>query len=200
MILPAIILAGWFFSCFFLVVGVNFLLGQWSIIFPQESPAVLAVADQLPLNQSPHEETFDERITILEQFLNKQDSPLASQSAAMIAIADTYKFDWRLLPAIAGKESSFSKKMPWDADNGQSSHNAWGWGVYGEQAPSFPTWEEAIGTVAKGLRHDYYNKGYITPEMIMKKFTPRSDGSWARDVKLIMGQIAPLEKGNDSKD
>jgi len=58
----------------------------------------------------------------------------------------------------------------------------------------FSSWEEAIMTIAEGLRHEYYNKGYVTPEIIMKKFTPRSDGSWARDVKVIMEQIGSLEK------
>lgn len=82
----------------------------------------------------------------------------------------------------------------WDKEGQKPSYNAWGWGVYGDKAPMFSSWEEAIMTIAEGLRHEYYNKGYVTPEIIMKKFTPRSDGSWARDVKVIMEQIGSLEK------
>lgn len=182
------------------------LLWNWSIVFPEENSAVLATVDQrleleppLKLDLPPEEQILDERITLLEEFLNEQTSPLATQAATMVEAADTYKFDWRLLPAIAGKESSFGKRMPWDKQNGESSYNAWGWGVYGQKPPSFSSWEEAIASVAAGLRHEYYNQGYIIPEVMMKKFTPRSDGSWARDVDAFMGQIAPLEKQNDSK-
>lgn len=136
-------------------------------------------------------ESIDQRIVLLENFLKEQGSPLAPQTGVLVEAADKYKFDWRLLPAIAGKESSFGKRMPWDKENGKSSHNAWGWGVYGQEAPSFSSWEEAIASVAAGLRHEYYNKGHITPELIMKKFTPRSDGSWAQGVRTIMEQISP---------
>lgn len=185
--LPAILLAGWFFSSLLLLSSSSFLLWQWSTLFPPKNSEVLAITDQ----QQPT--LPDERIALLEQFLNQQNSLLASQAAVMIEAADTYKFDWRLLPAIAGKESSFGQRMPWDKQNG-NSHNAWGWGVYGDKAPTFPSWEEAIQTVAKGLRQEYYNKGYLTPEIIMKKFTPNSDGSWARDVYAFMEQIAPREQ------
>lgn len=191
--IPAIILAGWL--TFLGNPGMLVWKGRkamswqghftWSVIFPKENFAVLGASNQQPLNPP-----LDERVTILEQFLDKQNSPLATQAATMIEAADTYKLDWKLLPAIAGKESSFGKNIPLDSKNGQSSHNAWGWGVYGDKAPSFSSWEEAIMTVAKGLRDEYYNKGYITPEIIMKKFTPRSDGSWGRGVKAIMEQVS----------
>ena len=196
---------GWAFSCFLLLATSTFLLRTQLATFPKEKPTVLAAEDQRDdqqeqpqSNPSTDEQTPDERLTILEQFLSEQNSPLANQAVAMIEAADTYKFDWRLLPAIAGKESSYGKNIPWEKD--KSSYNAWGWGVYGQEAPIFPSWEKAIDTVAAGLRHEYYNEGYITPELIVKKFAPRSYGSWERDVKTIMEQIAPEEKQNESKD
>jgi len=196
---PAVVSAGWVFSCFLLLATSTFLLRTQLATFPsaelssaKENPTVLAAEDQREQpqpNPPPKEEQIpDERITILEQFLNEQGSPLANQAAALIEAADTYKFDWRLLPAIAGKESSYGKNIPWEKD--KSSYNAWGWGVYGQKAPRFSSWEKAINTVAAGLRHEYYNEGYITPELIVKKFAPRSYGSWERDVKTIMEQIA----------
>lgn len=200
-----LLLAGWFLFCLLFLAGVSLLLWKWPVVFPQENSVGLSGevlgAEVLGADESlsPSSEAPDERIVILEQFLNKKDSPLASQAPTMIEVADTYKFDWRLLPAIAGKESSYGKNIPWDSDE-QSSHNAWGWGVYGDKAPTFSSWEEAIETIAEGLRHEYYNEGHINPELIMKKFTPRSDGSWARDVEVIMEQIAPSEKQNDSED
>jgi len=200
---PAVVSAGWVFSCFLLLATSTFLLRTRPAPFPKENPAVLAAEDQQEqpqLNPPPDEEqTPDEQITILEQFLNEQNSPLANQAVAMIEAADTYKFDWRLLPAVAGKESSYGKNIPWESKD-KPSYNALGWGVYGQEAPIFSSWEEAIDTVAAGLRHEYYNEGYITPELIVKKFAPPSYGSWEKDVRMIMEQIAPEEKQNESKD
>ncbi|MFH1705452.1 MAG: hypothetical protein ABH867_00925 [Patescibacteria group bacterium] len=119
---------------------------------------------------------------------------MASKAAEMVATADGYQFDWRLLPAIAGKESSFGKRIPWDKENGRSSHNAWGWGIYGDQVLSFSSWEEGIEKVGAGLRDSYLNKDLVTIEDIMRYYTPQSNGSWARDVKAFMEQIALEEK------
>lgn len=193
---PAVVSVGWFFSCFLLLATSTLLLQTRLAPFPKENPAVLAADDQREqpqLTPSPDEQTLDERITTLEQFLNERSSPLATHTAAMVEAADNYKFDWRLLPAIAGKESSYGKNIPWESKD-NPSYNAWGWGVYGQEAPIFSSWEEAIESVAAGLRHEYYNEGYITPELIVKKFAPRSDGSWERDVTAILEQIAPEEQ------
>jgi len=54
----------------------------------------------------------DERVPLLRGYLQAKDSSLASYAAEMVVAADKYQFDWRLLPAIAGKESSFGKKTP----------------------------------------------------------------------------------------
>ncbi len=140
---------------------------------------------------------MDERVPLLRGYLQAKDSPLASKAAEMIVTADKYQFDWRLLPAIAGKESSFGKKIPWDKEEQKSSYNAWGWGIYGDQVLSFSSWNEAIEKVEAGLRNGYFNKNLVTVEDLMRYFTPRSDGSWARDVKMIMEQIASTEKQNE---
>lgn len=132
---------------------------------------------------------MDERIPLLRGYLQAKDSPLASYSAEMVATADKYQFDWRLLPAIAGKESSFGKKIPWDKEEQTPSNNAWGWGIYGDQVLSFSSWEEGIEKVGAGLRDGYFDKNLTTVEEIMRYFTPRSNGSWARDVSFIMEQI-----------
>ena len=132
---------------------------------------------------------MDERVPLLKGYLQAKDSPLASKSAEMVATADKYQFDWRLLPAIAGKESSFGKKIPWDKEGQKPSYNAWGWGIYGDQVLSFSSWEKGIEKVGAGLRDGYFNKNLITIEEVMRYFTPRSNGSWARDVSFIMEQI-----------
>lgn len=131
----------------------------------------------------------DWRIKRLEEFLTKNNSPLAVVAPVFVVAADIYRFDWRLLPAITGKESSYGKKVPWDNQNGQHSYNPFGWGVYGDKIVSFGSWEDGILKVAAGLRREYFDKELLTTELVMRKFTPRSDGSWARDVETIMEKI-----------
>ena len=132
---------------------------------------------------------MDERVPLLRGYLQAKDSPLASKSAEMVATADKYQFDWRLLPAIAGKESSFGKKIPWDKEGQKPSYYAWGWCIYGDQVLSFSSWEEGIEKVGAGLRNGYFNKNLVTVEDVMRYYTPKSNGSWARDVSFIMEQI-----------
>ena len=133
----------------------------------------------------------DRRVDRLEEFLTKNSSPLAPVASVFVVAADIYQFDWRLLPAIAGKESSYGKKVPWDNHNGRHSYNPFGWGVYGDQIISFGSWEDGILKVASGLRREYFDKELLTTELVMRKFTPSSDGSWARDVQIIMENISP---------
>lgn len=133
----------------------------------------------------------DWRVERLEEFLTKNGSPLVPVAAVFVVAADIYQFDWRLLPAIAGKESSYGKKIPWDSQNGQHSYNPFGWGIYADQIVSFGSWEDGILKVAAGLRREYFDKELLTTELVMRKFTPRSDGSWARDVEIIMEKISP---------
>lgn len=132
---------------------------------------------------------MDERTLLLRGYLQAKNSPLASYSAQMVMTADKYQFDWRLLPAIAGQESSFGRKIPWDKEGQKPSYNAWGWGIYWDQVLLFSSWEEGIEKVGAGLRDGYFDKNLTTIEEIMHYFTPRSDGSWARGVSSIMEQI-----------
>ncbi|MBI3380151.1 phage holin family protein [Candidatus Gottesmanbacteria bacterium] len=133
----------------------------------------------------------DRRVDKLEEFLTKNGSPLAPMASVFVVASDIYQFDWRLLPAISGKESSYGKKIPWDKVNDRHSFNPFGWGIYGDQIISFDSWEDGILKVASGLRREYFDKELLTTELVMRKFTPRSDGSWARDVQIIMENISP---------
>jgi hypothetical protein len=50
----------------------------------------------------------------------------------------------------------------------------------------FTNYEEAIETVSKGIKENYVDKGLTTPDDIMKKYTPSSNGSWANGVNEFM--------------
>lgn len=103
-----------------------------------------------------------------------------------VKIADQYGLDWRLVPAIAQKESGMGKAIP------KGSYNAWGWAIFTgkNSGAEFDNWQHGIETVTRGLKNSYLNQGLDTPEKIMTKYTPSSDGSWAADVRFTMDQIA----------
>lgn len=128
-------------------------------------------------------QTGDARSEILRNFFLKHKSPLEPLSEYFIEVADIYNLDFRLLPAIAMQESNLCKKMPDD------SNNCWGFGIYGGKVLKFDSFEEAIETVAKTIRSKYVDKGLLSPEEIQAKYTPSSNGSWARAVTQFMEEM-----------
>lgn len=128
-------------------------------------------------------ESSDARVELVRQYLDRYNSKLEPLAGYLVQIADKYELDYRLLPAIAQQESNLCKIIP------PESHNCWGWGIHSRGSLGFDSYEEAIETVAKGLKEEYINKGYKTPEEIMSKYTPSSNGSWARGVNQFMGDM-----------
>lgn len=122
----------------------------------------------------------DARVANLKHFFRKYNSPLYDEAEKIVAVSDRYEFDYRLLPAIAMQESTLCKSIP------KNSHNCWGWGIYGTTVTRFASYEEAIETVARGLRKHYIDKGLTTTSAIMSKYTPSSNGSWAQGVNTFL--------------
>lgn len=139
---------------------------------PSEFPTVSGVAG-----------AADARPEIVRQYLESYNSPLVPWADYLVQISDKYNLDYRLLPAIAQQESNLCKIIP------AGGHNCWGWGIHSEGTLGFDTFEESIEAVAYGLRTEYLDKGYQTPEEIMSKYTPLSNGSWARGVTKFMAEM-----------
>jgi hypothetical protein len=125
---------------------------------------------------------IDYRVTILGNFLEQYNSPLAPYAKDFIAYADEYNIDWRLVPAISGVESTFGKRIP------SNSYNAYGWanGNY-----SFKSWEDSIKIVSKTLREKYYDRGANTVGKIARIYAPPST-TWAWKVNYFMNKIDNL--------
>ena len=119
---------------------------------------------------------------ILASYLAKFNSPLQYHAQDFIDAAKTYELDWRLVPAIAGVESTFGKFIP-------GGYNAWGWGVYGSQAIFFNSWKDGILTVAKGLKEDYISRGLLDPYAMNKRYA--ASPHWGGKVSFF---IADIEK------
>ena len=125
----------------------------------------------------------DARVEIVRNFFHKYNSELEPYAQEVIIAADKYGLDFRLIPAIGMQESNLCKKAP------KESNNCWGFGIYGKKVTKFNTYAEAIDTVTKTLANDYKAKGFTTPEEIMQKYTPSSDGSWAESVNHFIIQL-----------
>lgn len=129
---------------------------------------------------------IDARAKIIEDFFKNYRSLLSNYSETFVKVADKYKLDVRLLPAIAMQESNGGKKII------KGSYNPFGYGIYTNLTLKFASWDEAIERVGRALREDYLNQGLTTPNQIMAKYTPPSlakGGSWARGVSSFMEEL-----------
>lgn len=125
----------------------------------------------------------DFRPFIVANFLN--NTRLEPYSNLMIEVADKYQIDWRLIPAIAMKESGGGNAVR------EETHNAWGWE---NGRTHFTSWESAIETVGKTLKVKYADRGLRTPEEIMPVYAPPqifTGGKWAKDINYFYSQMEP---------
>ena len=126
----------------------------------------------------------DIRPFIVEKFLN--GTPLETYSKQIVEVSDKYGIDYRLIPAIAMKESQGGLAID------ESTHNAWG---FENGRTIFVSWDSAIDSVGKTLKSKYIDKGRTTPEEIMAIYAPPqllTGGKWAKDVNFFFSQMETL--------
>lgn len=163
-----------------LFVSMGFVFMQLSgLLIPAETHAFNTVSASATITTGNSQIIRDSRVTALKKYLENKNSPMSDYSQDFIYWADEYDLDWRLLPAIAGVESSFGKRIP------VGSYNAYGWanGKY-----LFSSWENGIETVAKTLSQKYVSKGKNTVSEIAKWYCPPNP-LWAVKVRFFMNQI-----------
>ncbi|MEP7167409.1 MAG: hypothetical protein ABI758_05520 [Candidatus Woesebacteria bacterium] len=130
--------------------------------------------------------TADARVEIVRSFLDRYNSPLTPQdhyAQELVASADRYGLDYRLLPAIMMQESNLCKASD------PKLHNCLGFGIHANGTLGFDTYEEGFDRAAKELKANYIDQGLVTPEQIMKKYTPSSNGSWANSVNQWIAEM-----------
>ena len=163
-------------------------LPNYSLVALDASPKVAFAA--LPAASGTLKISFveqDARKAIVRDFFKKYKSDLLPFADEVVNTADKYGLDYRLIPAIAMQESNLCHKLTGKL---KGSYNCWGFGVYGKIVTKFDNYQQAIETVTKTLAIQYKAKGLETPDQIMTKYTPGSNGSWANGVNQFMNQLS----------
>ncbi len=125
----------------------------------------------------------DARAVLVDNFFRRYSSPMTGVGQDIVTAADKYQIPFGLLPAIAQCEGNVGKVMP------ENSFNPYGFGIYGDKVTRFDSWQSGIEAVSKTLRHDYFDIGLDSPDKIMTKYTPSSNGSWAFCVSKFMLEL-----------
>ena len=128
-------------------------------------------------------QSSDARPEIIKNYLLRYKSPLVSFAGYIVQAADEFDIDYRLTTAIAQQESNLCKIIP------PNTYNCWGWGIHSEGTLGFSSYEEGIRAVTMGLAQNYIALGLDTPEKIMSKYTPLSNGSWAKGVEQFLNEM-----------
>ena len=121
----------------------------------------------------------DDRKQRLETYLTSNGSPLAPYSREFIKIADKYGLDWRLLPAIAGVESTFGLYVP------SGSYNPYGWNNGNFY---FRNWVASTDYVASQIKSRWGSLAPITPWNIGPSYA--ASPTWAYRVSKYMGAVS----------
>lgn len=175
------------------------LIGFSEVLFLTKNgeTKILGVSDEveqsnLTIGESENDEQIkikseiasdDARPLIIKAYLEKYKSPLVPYSDLIYEISRDYGFEYYWIVAIAQQESNLCKKAPED------SHNCWGYGIHKRGTLKFENYELAIKSYAEYLKREYFDKGLNTPELIMQKYCPSSNGSWARGVQQFINEM-----------
>ena len=150
------------------------------------APHPLLVYAALPSTPDPIStiiRSADARPVMIDRYLRHYNSPLSGYGQLIVKVADQNGLDPYLFIAIAQQESNLCKKIPED------SYNCWGWGIHSRGTLRFDSYDQAITAIIPGLTAGYIGQGLISPEDIMRKYTPLSNGSWAEGVNQFLDEL-----------
>lgn len=127
---------------------------------------------------------IDDRVLKLTHFLKTRNSSLAPHAQTFVTEADKNGLDYRLVPAIAGVESTFGR------NHLEGTYNYYGWGgglIY------FKSTDDGIAKISQGLKKGYLDKGAKTPLAISYIYCPPSHFSWYTKVTYFMDGIEKVD-------
>lgn len=160
------------------------------LVQPYAAP-ITASSTQYPRGKSDQGiamivESGDARVAIVASFLERYKSPLKPYdhfAQFIVSTADQHSVDYRLIPAIMMQESNLCKMIP------EGSNNCLGFGIHKGGTLGFDSFEASIERATRELKANYIDRGLTTPEKIMTKYTPHSNGSWANSVNQWIAEM-----------
>lgn len=134
----------------------------------------------------------EKKAEAIDTYFAKYDMPLEGTGLKMVEEAEKNGIDWRLLPAIAVRESTGGKHACKKVKN-----SFFGWGSC---KINFQSAEEAIEVVAKNLggnnpNTDHHYAGKTTKEILQKYNPPSVVPRYAEQVMKIMDTIGEADLG-----
>lgn len=122
----------------------------------------------------------------IDAYFREYDMPLEGTGMKMVLEAEKNDLDWRLVPAIAVRESTGGKN-----DCTKVKNNPFGWGSC---KIGFDSNEQAIETVARNLggnnpKTEYHYAGKTTKQILQKYNPPSIVPRYAEQVINIMNAI-----------
>jgi len=132
------------------------------------------------------EAKIDNRPQQIKTYFEERKMPLSIYSEEFVRVADMYGIDWRLLPAIAVRESSGGKEM--------CENNPFGWGSC---SINFSSIEESIDRVGWNLGgHNPNTSAYYSGDTYDKLWSYNGTvmASYPDEVIAIMDKIGAIDK------
>lgn len=133
----------------------------------------------------------DSRAELINSVFEKYNCPMAGLGEKFVAEADKNEIPYWIVASIAFQESSCGKKVP--IVGGQSSFNAYGYGVWGNNITMFDSWEHGIEVMSRYMHKMFFSKGTDDLCEIMKTYTPPSEGSWCEGVEFFKKEITEFQ-------
>ena len=125
----------------------------------------------------------DARPLTIKNYLEHYHSPLAPYANIIFEESLKVGLNPFLIVAIGQQESNLCKKAP------PECYNCWGIGIHSRGTLCYKSYEEGIEKAIKYLKEEYMDKGLETPEQMMSKYCPLSNGSWAAGVNQFLNEL-----------
>ena len=129
----------------------------------------------------------DSRIEKINQVFETYNCPLSGLGKVFVEEADKNEIPYWVVAAVSFQESSCGKNIPFV--DGESSYNAWGWAVYGDNVKVFDSWEHGIEVVSAYMEETFFSQDITELCEIMRTYTPPSQGSWCEGVDYFKDVI-----------
>lgn len=138
--------------------------------------------------ESEEEKILEVKAAAIDKYFADRSLPLEGYGRKMVLEAEKNDIDWRLIPAIAMRESTGGK---FACKKATSKYNAWGWNSC---KSGFKSWDEAIEKMAQHLggNHeatDQYYAGKNTVQILRTYNPPSVVPEYANQVVKIMKAI-----------